>query len=55
MKNTSGVRDGTLALLDQIDQHGLSGDIILVHFEHFVEELGRMSALHNIDIDHSLK
>ena len=50
MEDISSVRDGMLALVDQIDQHGLSGDIILAHIEDFVELLGRISALKNIDI-----
>ena len=40
-----------LALVDQIYQHGLSGDIILAHIGDFVEVLGRISALQNIDIE----
>ena len=43
MEDISSVRDGMLALVDQIDQHGLSGDIILAHIE---EVLGRVSAEH---------
>ena len=47
MEVISGVRDGMLALVDQIDQYGLSGDIILAHIEDFVEVLGGISALQN--------
>ena len=39
---------------DTSHQHGLSGDIISAHIEDFVEELGRISALQNIDIDHNV-
>ena len=54
MEDISGVRDGMLALLDEINQHGLSGDIILAHIVDFVEVLGWISALQNIDIDHKV-
>ena len=47
MEVISGVRDFLLALVDQIDQHGLSGDIILAHNEYFVEVLGWIGALQN--------
>ena len=40
-----------LALVYQINQHGLSEDIILAHIEDYLEVLGRISALQNIDID----
>ena len=40
-------------LIDQIDQHGLSGYIILAHIVDFVE-VGRIRALQNIDIDHKV-
>ena len=54
MEDISSVRDGMLALVDQIDQHGLSGDIILAHIKDFVEVLGQISALQNIVIDHKV-
>ena len=37
MEDISSVRDGMLALVDQIDQHGLLADSILAHIEDFVE------------------
>ena len=40
-------------LIDQIDQHGLSGYVILAHIVDFVE-VGWTSALQNIDIDHKV-
>ena len=51
MEDISRVRDRMLALVDQINHHGLSGDIILAHIEDFVGVLGQISALQNIDID----
>ena len=47
MEDISRVRDRMLALVDQIDQHGLSGYIILVHILDFAEVPGQISALQN--------
>ena len=49
-EDNSLVRHRMLAL-DQINQHGLSGYIILAHIVDFVNVLGRISALQNIDIE----
>ena len=55
MEDISCVRDCMLVIpVDRIDQHGLKGNIILAHIEDFVEVLGRISALQNIDIDHKV-
>ena len=55
MEDISRVRDRMLALVDQIDQHGLSGYIILVHILDFAEVPGQISALQNRHWTQSLK
>ncbi|XP_041864185.1 uncharacterized protein LOC121654221 [Melanotaenia boesemani] len=48
------LRDNMLSFADDIEERALSSDCVLAAIENFVETLGRISALQDIDIDEEL-
>lgn len=54
MTNLNVVQDLMLTLADQIENNNLSADVILSRIEDISEVLGRITALHDVDIDEKI-
>ena len=54
MANLNVFRDAMFTLADQVENNNLSGDVILSRIEDLYEMLGRITALHDIDIDEEI-